>query len=291
MCPYVVEPRAAARPVLHVPSSLASTVLQRNFSHDGALTHDITAHFFRVISFPSAPPASLLRPQGWALACVAAPGAWVHVQTLCVGVSPPAGAPQRLFTKQRPLPGSRPDPDCLPDPVPLASDLCSGRLPVFSGVFLDLVQPGVCLGLPGSVIQGKMHQEQWGQTTGVAVGLLRSLSVPGAVHAPPPCSVLTGAERGLLLCWPGCRPSPCWPGLLMMIRGWGSHAGFLTPSQFCQEGGRCAFPAELPGRQWPLAHGSAAQQGCPRTGPSSVHIPCPPRMRMSVPHGAALGLK
>ncbi|XP_024591394.1 LOW QUALITY PROTEIN: Fanconi anemia group A protein [Neophocaena asiaeorientalis asiaeorientalis] len=32
----------------------------RNFSHDGALTHDITAHFFRVISFPSAPPASLL---------------------------------------------------------------------------------------------------------------------------------------------------------------------------------------------------------------------------------------
>ncbi|XP_057390983.1 Fanconi anemia group A protein isoform X2 [Balaenoptera acutorostrata] len=47
VCPYVVEPRAAARPVLHVPSSLASTVLQRNFSHDGALTHDITAHFFR----------------------------------------------------------------------------------------------------------------------------------------------------------------------------------------------------------------------------------------------------
>lgn len=41
-------------------SSLASTVVQRNFSHDGALTHDITAHFFRVISFPSAPPASLL---------------------------------------------------------------------------------------------------------------------------------------------------------------------------------------------------------------------------------------
>ncbi|XP_028333815.1 Fanconi anemia group A protein isoform X6 [Physeter macrocephalus] len=32
----------------------------RNFSHDGALTHDITAHFFRVISFLSAPPASLL---------------------------------------------------------------------------------------------------------------------------------------------------------------------------------------------------------------------------------------
>eukprot|EP00069_Balaena_mysticetus_P022465 bmy_14291T0 len=98
------------------------------------------------------------------------------------GVSPPAGAPQRLFTKQRPLPGSRPDPDCLPDPVPLASDLCSGRLPVFSGVFLDLVQPGVRLGLPGSVIQGKVHQEQWGQTTGVAVGLLRGggtdLSVP-----------------------------------------------------------------------------------------------------------------
>lgn len=39
-----------------VPFSLACTVLQRNFcSQGGALSHDITVHFFRVIPFPSAP--------------------------------------------------------------------------------------------------------------------------------------------------------------------------------------------------------------------------------------------
>lgn len=65
--------------------------------------------------------------------------------------------------------------------------------------------------------------------------------MPGAVHTPT-CSVLTGAERGLLLCWSGC-----WPGLLVTFHGWGSHAGFLTPSQFCREGGRSAFLAGSPG--------------------------------------------
>ncbi|XP_055268873.1 Fanconi anemia group A protein isoform X5 [Moschus berezovskii] len=37
----------------------------RNFSHDGALTHDITAHFFRVIPIPFTPPVSVLRPLAW----------------------------------------------------------------------------------------------------------------------------------------------------------------------------------------------------------------------------------
>ena len=51
--------------VFRLPFSLASTILQRNFSHDGALTHDITVHFFRVIPVPTTPPMSLLRPLAW----------------------------------------------------------------------------------------------------------------------------------------------------------------------------------------------------------------------------------
>lgn len=61
-------------PVHRLPSSPASTILQRNFSHDGALTHDITAHFFRVIPVPSTPPVSLLRPLAWPLCIQWFPG-------------------------------------------------------------------------------------------------------------------------------------------------------------------------------------------------------------------------
>lgn len=117
------------------PSSLASTILQRNFSHDGALTHDITAHFFRVIPVPSTPPMSLLRPLAWPLHMQWLPGSMCK---LSGGISSP-GASQHLRTKQRPIPGSRLGPDRLPDPVPPAAHLCSGRPAIFSGELQGLV--------------------------------------------------------------------------------------------------------------------------------------------------------
>lgn len=84
------------------PLSLAYTILQRNFcSHGGALTHDITIHFFRVIPFPSTSHLGWILVSGaaWKPYRLSGPGFTCRLLNFWHILS--TGAALCLLTKQR----------------------------------------------------------------------------------------------------------------------------------------------------------------------------------------------
>lgn len=92
-------------------NQLHGTAFQRNFCcHGGALTQDMTLHFFRV--------GSPLGPRGLRalrLELLSSPGPSL------------AGALPCVCPQQRPRPDGQPDLDGVPSQMPHPSHLCSGR--------------------------------------------------------------------------------------------------------------------------------------------------------------------